>query len=118
MAIVSESLWQVERREEITNGLNRLTYELFCWRTAYGETTFVIGLQCQRWQGGSLVDGRLAAAGDLGDDPSVAFGVFQKLSESPSPVYPDHLGDVVRDLMVGQTAVRGRPARLAVAATS
>lgn len=118
MAIVSESLWQVERREEVPNGLNRLTYELFCWRTAYGETTFVIGLQCQKWQSGSLLDGRIEAVGGLGDDPSVAFGVFQKLSESASPVYPDHLNEVVRDLVIGVGAVRGRKPKLVAVATS
>lgn len=120
MAIISESLWQVERREEISGGLRRLVYELFCWRTAYGESTFVIGLQSQRWQNGSLVEGELGAVGGLGSDPAVAFGVFQKLSQSDAPVYPEHLGEVVRDLMISVAAVRGRQrqTRIAAAATS
>lgn len=97
-----------------------MVYELLCWRTAYGETTFVIGLQSQRWQDGSLVDGGLEAVGGLGSDPAVAFGVFQKLSQSDAPVHPEHLGEVVRDLMISVAAVRGRRARprIATAATS
>jgi len=115
LSIVSESLWQVERREEVSGGLLRLTYELFCWRTAYGESTFVIGLQHQRWQDGSLVDGGLEAVGGLGSDPAVAFGVFQRLSQGEAPVHPEHLGEVVRDLMVSISAVRGRRPRAELA---
>ncbi len=75
-----------------------LRYGLFCDRTSHGASAYYVKALSQVWEGPNLVREELETSGGLGHDRPQAMEIMAQLCEARSPVLPQHVMDIVRDI--------------------
>ncbi|MHB0885752.1 MAG: hypothetical protein ACYC6V_06870 [Bacillota bacterium] len=98
MELLTERVHIVERKHREGRRMRVLRYGLFCDRTSHGASSYYVKALSQVWDGQTLVREELETSGGLGDDRPQAMEIMAQLCETRSPVLPQHVVDIVRDI--------------------
>lgn len=81
-------------------------FEYALWRDVIptGDSFYYIKCYLETWQAGSLLSADLEIADGLGTDAAMASTVFSRIAGAMAPLFPAHLKDVVRDVVVAYHA--------------